>query len=167
MKRRFDARFPFLVSRALQLPAEPGPTYDPGPPSAQLVMRLHRATEVSVALARAFLDDQPRELWERILRVAETCGETPPNGFHDPQEEDPHLGPIIARILEEAAAQAEREDEERLAEAKHLAAPGQEPYCSRLGTCYRIWRVAKERLRSEQGIEWLTPAEMNPHCVFD
>lgn len=35
-----------------------------------------------------------------------------------------------------------------------------------MGTCYKYWARKKELLR-KKGIEWKTPAEMNPNIRFD
>lgn len=35
-----------------------------------------------------------------------------------------------------------------------------------MGTCYRVWYRKKELLK-EEGIEWKSPAEMNPNIRFD
>jgi len=36
----------------------------------------------------------------------------------------------------------------------------------RMGRCHIYWKKQKERLK-EYGIDWKTPAEMNPHTRFD
>lgn len=35
-----------------------------------------------------------------------------------------------------------------------------------IGTCHSIWFM-KKRLLKKRGIEWKTPAEMNPGVLFD
>jgi len=40
-----------------------------------------------------------------------------------------------------------------------------EPY--RLGMCHRVWGMKKRLLKERYGIDWHTPAEVNPDCHFD
>lgn len=65
----------------------------------------------------------------------------------DPQESDPVLGPIIEEVLRREA--------------------GPTSIQRQLGYCHVVWRRAKDRLRSEHGIEWQSPADLNPDCRFD
>jgi hypothetical protein len=37
----------------------------------------------------------------------------------------------------------------------------------RMGRCHAIWNKMKEILQTEHGIEWYSPAEMNPTVLFD
>lgn len=67
---------------------------------------------------------------------------------HDPIERDPAFSPLI----EEASKMAEKE----LANEKR-----------RMGFCHLYWRTKKRILKEEFGIEWKTPAEMNPGVMFD
>ena len=36
-----------------------------------------------------------------------------------------------------------------------------------LGYCFLYWECKKHILREEYGIEWHSPAELNPHVIFD
>ena len=72
------------------------------------------------------------------------------NPKHDPQEDDPALGPIIKKALKEAEKQI----------------CGKRPFKLELGQCHAIWGRAKQILKA-QGIDWKTPAEMNPHTRYD
>jgi len=36
-----------------------------------------------------------------------------------------------------------------------------------MGRCHGVWKKMKEILRTEHGIEWYSPAEMNPKVAFD
>jgi hypothetical protein len=71
----------------------------------------------------------------------------------DPIEDDPKVKPVIAA--------AEREADQELAEVTKGWNPGQ------LGYCHLRWSVKKRILREGYGIEWRTPAEMNPNVAFD
>jgi len=67
---------------------------------------------------------------------------------HDPQEDDPKLGPIIRQAGETAR---------------------EEVLCGKemqLGDCHEIWKRQKEILKA-QGIDWMTPKEMNPNRMYD
>ncbi|MFA6437521.1 MAG: hypothetical protein WC242_00315 [Candidatus Paceibacterota bacterium] len=70
---------------------------------------------------------------------------------HDPQEDDPKLGPIIKQAYEEACITVCGEKKPRKLE---------------LGQNHAIWGKQKEILRA-QGISWKTPAEMTPGTMID
>ena len=67
---------------------------------------------------------------------------------HDPLENDPRFQDIIA--------QAEREAELKLADTPQG-----------LGYCHLFWATQKQILIEKYGIDWHTPAEMNPDVLFD
>ena len=69
---------------------------------------------------------------------------------HDPIEDDPKFRPILVR----ANLEAEQE----------LAARGITP---RLGYCHAFWHTKKRILKDKYGINWRTPAELNPDWAFD
>ncbi len=35
------------------------------------------------------------------------------------------------------------------------------------GICHEAWRIKKSLLKSQYGIDWLSPAELNPFVLFD
>lgn len=67
---------------------------------------------------------------------------------HDPQEDDPKLGKIIRKAGKEARRRV----------------LGNKPLD--LGQGFQIWAIQKEILR-EKGVDWKTPAELNPRIKFD
>jgi hypothetical protein len=67
---------------------------------------------------------------------------------HDPQEDDPKLGPIIRQAEQEAEAALANEPRD-------------------LGFCHLLWETQKKILRKKYRIRWKTPAEMNPDILFD
>jgi len=71
-----------------------------------------------------------------------------PESKHDPQEDDPKLGPIIKEACIEANQQV----------------CGGKPL--QLGQCHEIWARAKQILK-EKGIDWKSPADMNPNRFYD
>lgn len=89
------------------------------------------------------------DLRDRIFRAAEVPERS--SFLTDPLENDPEVGAIIRRILDETTAVVRRE----------MGGTRQ------LGSCHRIWRLTKERLLKDHGITWYSPAEMNPGSCFD
>lgn len=74
---------------------------------------------------------------------------------HDPQEDDPVLGPIIRTVLDEATKLEEQSLMDRgLPEGTMAAAPW-------------VWERAAEILRYRYGIEWKDPMEMTPGLFVD
>ncbi|TWU48967.1 hypothetical protein Poly51_48710 [Rubripirellula tenax] len=67
---------------------------------------------------------------------------------HDSIERDPEIAPLID--------EADKMTEEELANEKR-----------RMGFCHLYWRTKKRILKEEFGIDWKTPAEMNPGVMFD
>jgi hypothetical protein len=71
---------------------------------------------------------------------------------HDIKERDPKLKKIIKL--------AEQEAEKLLKESS--------PGCDKLlGYCHSLWDEQKRILREKYGIDWKTPAELNPDICFD
>lgn len=67
---------------------------------------------------------------------------------HDPLEDDPSF----AVVLQAASERAEQEL------ADHPRG---------IGFCHVFWEKKQEILREQYGLEWKTPAELNPHMTFD
>ena len=67
---------------------------------------------------------------------------------HDPQEDDPIMGPIIKKAGEEA---------EKLVLKNRSRG---------LGDCHKIWEKQKKILK-QRGIDWKSPSDMNPSVMFD
>lgn len=66
---------------------------------------------------------------------------------HDPIEDTPEFKAIEAEL-----------------EAKIEAKIGKR---SGMGFCHLYWSVKKEILKKDYGIEWRSPAAMNPRVLFD
>ena len=140
-------------------------------PTAAEVMAFRAVTKLAVLEAKRFLEQNPRELVDRILDAIRRVGRAPyiyalegasaeyqdrlfaanenldQWGFtHDPIEDDPEIGPIIQRVLQEVRQQAEQEG------------------ITGRGASFWIGVQTKKRLREEQGISWYTKWEMNPLC---
>ncbi len=69
---------------------------------------------------------------------------------HDPIEDDPVINPLIIAATEEARA-------ELVASGEGLG----------FGSCHSLWRIKQRILKDKYQIEWKSPGEMNPGCVFD
>jgi hypothetical protein len=118
-------------------------------PSADYVMRVHRATRLGIVASQQFIATQPTQLTERILQAAETQASGP--FLHDPIEDAPETAAIVAA----AFARAETEiDAER------------HPGMFR-GRCHAVWHRVERILRDDSSIEWFSPTRMNPGRCFD
>lgn len=51
------------------------------------------------------------------------------------------------------------------AEARKTLGLEEGAYC--MGMCHMVWGNMKRIFKEEYGIEWKTPAELNPDCFFD
>lgn len=67
---------------------------------------------------------------------------------YDPIEDDPQAGPSVQ--------QADREARDALKDVPR-----------ELGWCHGFWATKKRLLKDRYGIDWRTPAEMNPTVAFD
>jgi len=77
--------------------------------------------------------------------------EVPPTPFHrDPIDDDPQFAEILAEV--------EKATEEALKD---------HPLRGGLGFCHVYWETKKSVLKERYGIEWTTPAELNPNVIFD
>lgn len=67
---------------------------------------------------------------------------------HDSVEDDPNVQPLLRA--------AEKDADEEL-----KSTPRQ------LGFCYQYWNVKQRILKQKYGIDWRSPAELNPTFKFD
>jgi hypothetical protein len=117
-----------------------------GAVSANLVMRLHRASKASVLQAKQFLEQFPTEEQLKYVEIAESK----PNGnLHDPIQDDPNIRPIFESICTEA---------KEIAEAQWQPILSSSP---RRGFIHFYWSIIKRLLWERYQIEWRSPAELN------
>jgi hypothetical protein len=69
---------------------------------------------------------------------------------HDSIEDDPNYKSVFASI--------DAEVDEKLKD---------HPMRGSMGYCHVFWDTKKKILREKYGIHWRSPAEMNPHILFD
>lgn len=125
------------------------------PAPAAVVMELRRRTGVGVLDAKRLLERAADSTWnERMVRaLLAHANAAHANAerrllLHDPIEDDPELGLLVAAADEQARRQLE-----------------DEPW--RMGLCHRFWHTKQRILQEKYGIEWFTPAQMNPGSCFD
>ena len=129
-----------------------------------LVMQFHRATGLPIVLAKSILATWKVEDQRRYVAAAERS-----NGgiIIDPLEEDPVAGPIIESVKKQATAAVLAEHQLTFAALEirfpHLA----DLFKLGRGNCYTIWRLTKQRLWDEHGIDWHSPDELMPWVQFD
>ena len=91
---------------------------------------------------------QRRKLYQERLALAVQRRVMVDDDLHDPIEDDPAFQPMI----DEADAMAEAQ----LSMANHD-----------MGYCHVFWRTKQRILEKRFGIVWFSPADMNPHCLYD
>lgn len=134
------------------------------PVESQLVMRLRKATGLPVLAAKRRLEQLNPEQQLSCIAAAEN---RPSGILRDPLENDEAVGPIIRDVMALVAEHVRHEHEQRIEELRRT-----DPTMARFlsigrGMCHRIWRETKLLLKSEHGIEWRSPAELNPDTMFD
>jgi hypothetical protein len=70
--------------------------------------------------------------------------------IHDPLEDDPKYKNIFKSIDAEVAEKLKGH-----------------PMQGAMGYCHVFWKTKKQILKEKYGIPWRSPAEMNPHILFD
>ena len=103
-----------------------------------------RATGCTMPIARSILEEMQPKMRNRVLLAVQT--QNPEDGLRDPIELDEIFGPLV----EAAAAKAEQNVEYR-----------------DMGACHMIWAEQARILKEEHGIDWYSPAEMNPFSLYD
>jgi hypothetical protein len=134
------------------------------PVDNQLIIRLHRATGQPILLVKEHLqqfhpDDQMAGV---IAAESQRC-----SFFTDPLEYHETIGPIIREVLSSVAERVQAEHERRISELRKTDPNMADLFSKGLGLCHRIWRESKQQLKAEYGIDWRSPAELNPGAVFD
>lgn len=107
----------------------------------------HVATGLPLGRAKELLSAMPPETRERVLLAVKQKGDR--RLLVDPIETDSAL----AEWVHEAAAEANRAADS----AGHRGR----------GRCHFVWSMQKQILAERHGINWFSPAEMNPAVVFD
>ena len=118
-------------------------------------LKAERPGEATVRIERKehFLRDYEPH---REHRIRVSAAEPPAEGggrgglSHDPVESDPRHAEVFARIDGEVDALL----------ADH-------PQRGAEGFCHVWWKTKKRLLEERYGIDWRSPAEMNPHVIFD
>ena len=114
-------------------------------PSAELVMRLRRATGLPVLDAkRALLN---HTVTDRLAYVVAAENQPAQTGMaRDPQEDNELLGPIIHATLDAVAERVTREYDEHIAKMREGSPDMADFLSTRRGICHRIWHEAKMQL---------------------
>jgi hypothetical protein len=88
-----------------------------------------------------------RELLRRIKKArAYQCLNDPLGQIHDPIED----APDIKLIMRQVEHQAEKESS-----------------IQGMGRCHDVWGHMRRILKTEHGIVWYSPSQMNTHILFD
>jgi hypothetical protein len=134
------------------------------PVSAEEVARLRRRTGMPWMECKRFLASLTPSERDKYIVPAEAQPDGP---LHDPIEDDPAIRPLFLTICEEATREAEEWRRQRIAELERQSPAVADLFRRGQGLCHRIWARTKALLRERHGIEWRSPAEMNPGVIFD
>lgn len=128
------------------------------------LMRLHHETGLPVLSAKGLLVSMPPAEQENFIVALESAqGRI----LRDPIEDDPNLGPIIGAVLDAVGKQVQDEHDAHIKELAITSPAVAHLFKSGRGLCHAVWLKAKQQLKDEHGIDWKTPAEMNPWKHFD
>jgi hypothetical protein len=115
---------------------------------ASVVMRIRRVTGLGVLESKSLLSTASPLYRSRLELAAEYQNIEENSILHDPIEDDPEVTEIIERAEAETRIELKGEKQRR-------------------GLCHLHWKTKKKILKEKYGIDWFTPAEMNPGCRFD
>jgi hypothetical protein len=123
----------------------------PSTPRAELLLRLRRTTGMGWFESVLFAWGMQHLLLERIVQAHETQNrdrEDRWDSIHDPIEDQPQFSVILKAADREVAAELQGQPLRR-------------------GFCHRVWYIKKRILQERYGVQWFSPAEMNPGTRFD
>jgi len=113
--------------------------------SAEDIINFCRATDIEIKFARAILTKIEQNLCKKILLAAKN--NSLEDGFlKDPIELDPELGSLVQEARKKAESLYPQDE---------------------IGSCHVIWQEQARILFEDYGIEWKSPAEMNPWVLMD
>jgi hypothetical protein len=106
-----------------------------------------------VSKCQQVLERWPSHRRQELLTAVEQQSDSGKAGsvthYYDPLEDDPS----VSRFIELARQEAE---------SLVLSKDGRQ-----FGHCFRVWDTMQRILHERHGIEWLTPAQLNPSIAFD
>ena len=117
---------------------------------AETLMRVHRVTRLPVLQAKVFLENASPLFYSRFVAAvnAASINSNETIVLCDPMEKEPETQKVIENV--------ENEVKELFRDRQHKSG------FSRLFAHHK-----KQILKDRFGIEWFTPAEMNPGIIFD
>jgi hypothetical protein len=134
------------------------------PVSAEQVASLRRRTGMPWMECKRFLASLTPAERDKYIAAA---GVQPDGFLHDPTEDDPAIRPLFLAVCEEATREAEEWHRQHIAELEQEYPAVADLFRRGQGLCHRIWARTKALLRERHGIEWRSPAEVNPWVIFD
>ncbi len=100
----------------------------------------------SVPVGRKTIEEMEPALRQRIFLALKTQEHDEDVILIDPIEQDSVFGTLINQARQQAESETDY---------------------SGIGRCHLIWSRQAEILKDEHGIDWYSPAEMNPWVMFD
>jgi hypothetical protein len=161
---KFGIEFPWPICSALQwfdsvLGVDSMGTEDNDSVRDETAIRIHRITGVELYRCHGYLEHLSLAHLSKLFWAS---GQQPGPMFHDPLEDDPQIAPIIKQVEAEAEVLAQQEFERLL--ARHGLPTDLHPG---MGRCHHVWGIMGTILRERHGIDWLSPARMNPWVNID
>jgi len=130
---------------------------------AHQIARIREATGMGWLESRMFLAGRPAAFSERIITAKEKQKD---RLLHDPIEDDPAFAVQFADAKRMAQEVFQSWVAKRNADYLRRGMTNMVSEHPR-GGCHFLWREMKRILLEKYGIEWFTPAEMNPGVIFD
>lgn len=116
---------------------------------------------------KLYLQNLSAEQRLKMISALQVAHQSGTSKLHDPLEDDPDLQSIFEEVRLQARQEVDRGHRQRMIELKNTSPKVADLLHSGRGLCHQQWLVMKRILRENYGIEWMTPAEMNPFIVFD
>jgi hypothetical protein len=132
--------------------------------SAAMVMTVRERTGLPVLECKKLLGSMTPVWRSEWLAM---CESQTGSLIHDPQEDDPQIRPLFESICAEVAVVVEQEHAKHIAEWDARSPAIATLFRKTMGSCHRHWRLIKQLMKERHGINWRSPADLNPGTFFD
>ena len=131
---------------------------------ASLVIRLRKQTGLPLMECKHFLERFTPEERIRLVELRESQTDT---FVHDPIEDNPSIRSLFEAVRAEVNGVVTEEHRKRIAELEESSPTVESLFRGGRGLCHREWQLTKKLMKERHGIEWQSPADLNPWVIFD
>ena len=132
-----------------------------------MVMLFHKVTGYPVIKSKLYLEQLSCNQQKKVFKALEVAEEKGKRILHDPLEDEPKLQEIFTLVRLQAIQETQDYHHKRIAELEK-SSPAVANFMSKgRGLCHIEWQKMKQILKENYGIDWMSPAEINPGTIYD